>query len=78
MKLIHNWHPEKVTSCSLAPSKTQNSFRWVEPSGRCYIYTILKEINNQIFLSSGLPRQETKSSKSLPLKLIYFTKVFLN
>ena len=63
-------------SCNLAPSKTQNFFSQFGSSGRRYIYTILTQMNNQMF--ARLTLQEAKSSKSLPLKFTYVTAACLN
>ena len=65
VKSIHHWHSGNAISCNLAPPKTQNFFPWFGSSGRRYIYTILTEVNNQMF--ANLTLQEAKLSKSCPL-----------
>ena len=69
-------HSGNAISCNLAPSKTQNFFSQFESSGRHYIYTVLTQMNNQMF--ARLTLQEAKSSKFLPLKFTYVTAACLN
>ena len=76
VKLIHYWHSGNAISCNLAPFKTQTFFSQFGSSGRPYIITILTQMNNQTFVRLTL--QETKSSKSLSLKLTYVTAASLN
>ena len=57
---IHHWPWANAISCNLSPSKIQIYFPRFGSSGRRYIYTILTQMNNQIFASLTL--QETKLS----------------